>query len=95
MPLFKVVVNGGLPGFSIDIREQPGNPSTTLVKGGKPLRENQEVSLVVENEDLEGTKATIVVLDAKGNLVGITIEHAKERADISNFVYQITAPAPA
>ena len=65
----KVVVNGGLPGLSIDIRQQPGNSSSSLVEGGKPLPEKQEVSLVVENEDLEGTKATIVVLDAKGNLV--------------------------
>ncbi|HUS76618.1 MAG TPA: BREX-1 system phosphatase PglZ type B [Methanothrix sp.] len=65
----KVAIKGGLPGLSIDIREQPGNPTTTLVKGGKPLHENQEVSLVVENFDLEGANATIVVLDKKGNLV--------------------------
>ena len=65
----KIFVNGGLPGSSIDIREQPGNPSSSLVKGGKKLHENQEVSLVVENEDLEGNKATVVVLDTKGNLV--------------------------
>ena len=65
----KVIVNGGLPGSSVDIREQPGNPSTSLVLGGKPLQDNREVSLVVENEDLEGTNATIVVLDIKGNLV--------------------------
>jgi len=65
----KVVVNGGLPGLSIDIRDQPGNSSSSLVKGGKPLHENQEVSLVVENEDLEGDEAIVVVLDVKGNLV--------------------------
>jgi hypothetical protein len=62
-------VNGGLPGLSIDIRDQPGNSSSSLVKGGKPLHENQEVSLVVENEDLEGDEAIVVVLDVKGNLV--------------------------
>jgi hypothetical protein len=33
------------------------------------LHENQEVSLVVENEDLEGDEAIVVVLDAKGSLV--------------------------
>lgn len=65
----KIAINGFLPGSSIDIREQPGNPSTSLVKGGKILHENQKVSLLVENEDLEGTEAAVVVLDPKGNLV--------------------------
>ena len=31
-------------GLSIDIREQPGNSSSSLVKGGKPLHENQSRS---------------------------------------------------
>jgi len=65
----KIAINGFLPGSSIDIREQPGNPSSTLVKGGKILHENQEVSLLVEDEDLEGAEATVVVLDPKGDLV--------------------------
>jgi hypothetical protein len=65
----KIAINGFLPGSSIDIRELPGNPSTSLVKGGKILHENQEVSLLVENEDLEGAEAVVVVLDPKGDLV--------------------------
>jgi hypothetical protein len=65
----KIAINGFLPDSSIDIRELPGNPSTSLVKGGKIMHENQEVSLLVENEELEGAEAVVVVLDPKGNLV--------------------------
>jgi hypothetical protein len=64
----KVTVNGFLSGSSIDIRMQPGNPSTSLVNGGKKLEDKPDVSLIVENEDLEGAGATVVVLDPKGNL---------------------------
>ncbi|MBI3914362.1 MAG: DUF2283 domain-containing protein [Chloroflexi bacterium] len=47
---------------------------------------------VFETKDLD--ENTVIDIDARGNLVAITIEHAKERADISNFVYeQIAVPA--
>ncbi len=47
---------------------------------------------VFETKDLD--ENTVMDIDARGNLVAITIEHAKERADISNFVYeQIAVPA--
>ncbi len=39
---------------------------------------------------------TLIDVDAKGNLIAITIEHAKERTDIANFVFQqVAAPTPA
>jgi len=39
---------------------------------------------------------TLLDVDATGNLIAITIEHAKERTDIANFVFQqVTAPSPA
>ena len=44
---------------------------------------------IIETRDFD--ENTIVDLDAKGNLVSMTIEHAKERADIPNFSYQIAA----
>ena len=44
---------------------------------------------VVETRDFD--ENTIVDLDEKGNLVSMTLEHAKERADIPNFSYQIAA----
>ena len=44
---------------------------------------------VIETRDLD--ENTMIDLDALGNLVGLTLEHAKERADIQNFSYQIAA----
>ncbi len=48
---------------------------------------------VSETRDLD--ENTVIDVDARGNLVAITIEHAKERADIANFVYeQVATPSP-
>ena len=41
---------------------------------------------VFETTDLN--ENAIVDLDADGNLVAITLEHAKERANITNFSFQ-------
>jgi hypothetical protein len=47
----------------------PGDASSSVVVSVKPLRKNGTASMVVENEDLEGQTATLVLLDAKGGLV--------------------------
>ncbi|MEW5719064.1 MAG: DUF2283 domain-containing protein [Chloroflexota bacterium] len=44
---------------------------------------------VFETKDLD--ENTVIDVDARGSLIGITIEHAKERADITNFVFQQVA----
>lgn len=44
---------------------------------------------VAETKDLD--ENTLLDLDSKGNLVSITIEHAKDRADISNFSFEQVA----
>jgi uncharacterized protein YuzE len=45
---------------------------------------------VAETKDFD--ENTLLDLDGEGNLCGITIEHARERADIPHFSYeQITA----
>jgi uncharacterized protein YuzE len=41
---------------------------------------------VDETRDLD--ENTVVEFDAGGNLVSITIEHARERADVPNFSFQ-------
>jgi uncharacterized protein YuzE len=43
------------------------------------------------NETRDFDENTLFDLDENGNLVSITIEHAKERAGIPNFSYQIAA----
>jgi uncharacterized protein YuzE len=41
---------------------------------------------VDETKDLD--ENTLVEFDAQGNLVSMTIEHARERADVANFSFQ-------
>jgi uncharacterized protein YuzE len=41
---------------------------------------------VDETRDLD--ENTLIEFDAEGNLVSMTIEHARERADVANFSFQ-------
>lgn len=41
---------------------------------------------VDESRDLD--ENTLVEFDAQGNLVSMTVEHARDRADIPNFSFQ-------
>jgi hypothetical protein len=66
-----VVVDGQFSGCIVDIREHPGDPDSSVLLGkkAKPFKENGTASLVVENEELEGREAALVLLDANGGLV--------------------------
>jgi uncharacterized protein YuzE len=48
---------------------------------------------IAETRDLD--ENTVVEFDAKGNLVSITIEHARERAELPDFSFQRVAAARA
>lgn len=65
----KVAVEGETTGLFLDLRTHPGNPSTRVVMGVKPFKEDGTSSVVVEDEDLEGQEVTIVVIDDAGRLV--------------------------
>lgn len=41
---------------------------------------------VAETKDLD--ENTLIDIDANGNICGITVEHAKERAEIPQFSYE-------
>lgn len=64
-----VAVNGNISGLSLDVRAQPGNAASSVVVSVKSLKENGTASVVVEDEDLEGREATLVLLDADGALI--------------------------
>jgi hypothetical protein len=64
-----VAVDGQFSGLSIDVRTEAGNSLSSVVVGVKPLKDNGTASVVVENEDLEGTNATVVLLDENNELV--------------------------
>lgn len=66
---FTVAVDGDVAGLSLDIRKQPDNSETTLVLSIKPFKDNGTASVVVENDELEGTEAFIVLLDANNQVV--------------------------
>lgn len=64
-----VAVEGNFTGLTFDIRTQPGNPDTSITVSAKKLKNNGTASVVVENEDLEGNDATVVLIDHNGELV--------------------------
>ncbi len=64
----KVAMEGDTTGFSLDVRSHPGNPSSSVVMGVKPFKEDGTSSVVVEDEDLEGQEVTIVIIDDNGRL---------------------------
>ena len=64
-----IAVDGNFSGLSLDIRSQAGNSLSSLVVGSKPIKDNGTASVVVEDEDMEGREATVVLIDANGSLV--------------------------
>ena len=64
-----VAVTGNFSGLSLDVRSQAGSASSSLVVDRKPLKDDGTASVVVEDEDMEGREATVVLIDAKGSLV--------------------------
>lgn len=64
-----VAADGDFSDLSLDVRSQPGDSSSSVVVGSKPLKDNGTASVVVENEEMEGREATVVLVDANGSLV--------------------------
>ena len=64
-----IAVDGDFTGLTLDIRTQAGDSSTSVVVGVKPLKDNGTASVVVEDEDMEGQNATVVLLDVNDALV--------------------------
>lgn len=63
-----VAVDGDFQGLIMDIRTEPGNAASSVGVGAKPLKENGTASVVVEDEDLEGSQVVVVLIDRKGEL---------------------------
>ena len=65
----KVALGGDFMGLMVDIRKQPGDPTSSLALNTKEVKETGIASIVVEDDDLEGVKAMLVVLNAEGHVV--------------------------
>ena len=63
-----VTVDGVFESLSLDIRTHPGDSATSVVDV-KALKKNGSASVVVENEDLEGSPSTIVIINQQNELV--------------------------
>ena len=64
-----IATEGNHSGLSTDIRTRPGDPSSSIAGNTKPLGDNGTASLLIEDEDLEGTGAFVVILADGGTLV--------------------------
>lgn len=64
-----VAVDGNFPGLLLDVRSQAGDSLSSVIVSRKPLKDNGTVSVVVEDEDLKGREATVVLIDSNGSLV--------------------------
>ncbi|ODU42539.1 BREX-1 system phosphatase PglZ type B [uncultured Aquimonas sp.] len=64
-----VSVLGDSRGLSADIRRQPGDATTRVAMAPKALSASGTCSLVVEDEDLLGQAAFLVIVDAEGGLI--------------------------
>ncbi len=53
----KIAVDGEFDDLFFDIRMKAGNPDHSVVMNVKPINENGMGSVVVENEELEGSEA--------------------------------------
>lgn len=64
-----VAVDGSHAELRADIRTEAGNTDSSVVLSVKSFKENGTSSLVVEDEELEGKDAFLVLTDATGSLV--------------------------
>jgi hypothetical protein len=64
-----IAADGEFEGLAVDVRTQPGNPGSSIVVSPKIIKKNGTASVVVENEELEGDPATVVLLDENGGLM--------------------------
>ena len=65
----KIAVDGDCSDLFFDIRIKAGSPEHSVVMNVKPVNESGIGSVVVENEELEGTEASIVLFDKTGALM--------------------------
>lgn len=63
-----VEISGAAPEMKVDIRTRAGDPTTTVAVTPKPIEPDGAASLLVEDEDLEGEDAMLVVLSVDGTV---------------------------
>ena len=64
-----VGVDGQFANLSLDIRTQAGDPASSVIASVKPIKDNGTISVLVENEDMQGQAAYLVLLSGSGEIV--------------------------
>ena len=64
----RVQVETAAPGLSVDLRSKVNDPSSSVGKV-RPVDAHGAASLLVADDELEGTSAVVVVLDAGGHVI--------------------------
>ncbi len=64
----RVQVDTAAPGLSVDLRSKVNDPSSSVGRV-RPVDANGAASLLVADDELEGTSAVVVVLDAGGHVI--------------------------
>ncbi len=65
----RITVTPASAGLSVDLRNKPNDPATSVAAGGKPLDGIETVTLFVEDDDLLESVAAVVVCDDAGQLI--------------------------
>ena len=64
-----VELDNNYSGLSIDLRTQAGDSSSSIVITVKPLGDDGIASVIIEDEDLEGQDAVLVVINSEGSMI--------------------------
>ena len=64
-----VTVEGDAAGLVADLRTQPGNPASTIASSAREFGEKGATSVVVEDADLTGSAAIVLVLGPGGEIL--------------------------
>ena len=62
----RIATTGAPTGATVDMRQKAGDASSSLIGGGRTLDAEGSATFLVEDGDLEGTSAFMLVLDAEG-----------------------------
>ncbi len=65
----KVSIEGKAEGLRLDIRTHAGNSSSSVTINDRPFKEDGTASVVIEDDTLANHEATIVIVDAQGQLI--------------------------
>jgi hypothetical protein len=64
----RVAVGGDYAGCSVDLRDKPADPTSSLT-GAKPVGPDGNIALVVSDDGREGSSTTLVLLDPTGTVI--------------------------